>query len=712
MKRLFYSFLKKGGVKYSYKRNPMYLFRAFILILCFSTSPLLSQEVIPLSSQIERKRISTEVYFLEDSNKSLGIEKVSSGEYSGKFKKSNMDPLNFGQTNFDYWIRITLKNPEKTQIRRILEIDYTNIDRVDFFAENISGKQELVNSSGMAFPYPVRKVNHRNFIYTLDFQPEQTRTFYLKLNTSGGLVFPLILWNPETFYHHNADIHLGLGLYYGIMCVMILYHLLIFLSTRDISYLFFVTNIFGFFGIQLVLTGHGFQYIWSEHPDLQRNLYVVFTGICMSSLVLFAQKFLNTEENINRYLNYSLNFTWALHTLLIFTPLFLPPEFTVKVSLALSILAPSLVLIAASICFFKNYRPARYFLLAFSFLCISGMFVVLKFANLVGVSNWADDGLYIGSSMSALIFSFALADKINILKKEKEDAQRKIFEAQKENLEMQKTLNDSLETLVIERTKTIEEQKLDIEAKAKLIEKDLAIAGKIQFSLLPSVLPKTHNVRIAYRCIPMLHVGGDFVDLISDRTGRALGIFICDVTGHGTGAAMVAAMVKMALADWSDYLSDPGYMLAKMRAQLMGKLNGNFVTATMITFYPESGRILIANAGHPEAILIRKANGKHETYRPSGIAINEFLSTPNYQTLKTELSKGDKLILYTDGLPEARSKEGDFYGDDRFLDLLKNFSELEPELFCNSVIGKIQHFTDEEQSSHDDMAMVVLEYLG
>ncbi|TGL63652.1 7TM diverse intracellular signaling domain-containing protein [Leptospira sarikeiensis] len=688
------------------------MFRAFVLILIFSAASLFAEEAIPLSSYSEWKRISTEVYYFEDPTKKSTIELVSSPEYTEHFKKSGMDPVNFGQTNFDYWIRITLKNTEKTSIRKILEIDYTNIDRVDFFSENASGKQELFDSSGMSFPYLVRRFNHRNFIYTLDFLPGQTRTYYLRLNTSGGLVFPILLWNPESFYHHNADIHLGLGLYYGIMFVMILYHILIFFSTRDLSYLFFVTNIFGFFGIQLVLTGHGFQYIWSEHPHLQRNLYVVFTGICMSSLVFFAQKFLNTQENVNKWLNYSLTGTGIIHLILIFSPVVFPPEITVKTSLALSILAPSLVLIAASVCFFKNYRPARYFLLAFSFLCVSGMFVVLKFANLVGVSRWADDGLYIGSSMSALIFSFALADKINILKKEKDEAQRKIFEAQKENLEMQKTLNDSLETLVIERTKTIEEQKLDIEAKAKLIEKDLAIAGKIQFSLLPSTLPKAHNVRIAYRSIPMLHVGGDFVDLISDRTGRAIGIFICDVTGHGTGAAMLAAMVKMALADWSDYLSDPGYMLAKMRAQLMGKLNGNFVTATMITFYPESGRILIANAGHPEAILIRKSSGNHETYRPSGIAINEFLSTPNYQTIKTELIRGDKLVLYTDGLPEARAKNGDFYGDDRFLDLLKNFAGLDADNFCNSVIGKIQAFTEEEQSSHDDMALVVLEYLG
>ncbi len=678
----------------------------------FCAGSLNAREPIHLTAESDELRIGANVYYYEDPDKKLSIEEVSSPDFGNKFKKSEKDPLNFGQTNWDYWIRIDLVNSDKTPIRKILEVDYTNIDRIDFFSLNSNGKPELAETSGMAFPYLHRKTNHRNFIYRIDLEGNKARTYYLKTSTSGGLVLPLLVWNPETFYHHNADIHLGLGFYYGIMMVMILYHFLIFLSVREIVYFYYVTNIFGFLGIQLVLTGHGFQYIWSDYPHLQRNLYVVFTAITMMFLVLFAQRFLNTKENVPSILNRALQLVFFSHVILFFTPLILPPEITVKAALALSILAPALVLIAAVICFVKNYRPARYFLLAFTVLCVSGMFVVLKFANVIKVSKIADDGLYIGSAMSVILFSVALADKINILKKEKDEAQRKTFESQHKNLEMQKTLNDSLETMVLERTRTIEDQKFEIEKKARIIEKDLDIAGKIQLSLLPSDLPRIPKVKIAYRCIPMLHVGGDFVDLSSDRTGRAVGLFICDVTGHGTGAAMVASMVKMALADWSDYFSDPGHMLSKMRAQLVGKLNGNFLTATLVTVFPESGRLLIANAGHPETVILRKSSGKADLYRPSGMVINEFLTTPHYRTQTAELQPGDKVILYTDGLPEARSQDGEFFGDDRFLDLLQDCAALEPESFCNEVIQRIQNFTEEQQSSHDDMAIVVLEFTG
>ncbi|PJZ64479.1 serine/threonine-protein phosphatase [Leptospira wolffii] len=300
----------------------------------------------------------------------------------------------------------------------------------------------------------------------------------------------------------------------------------------------------------------------------------------------------------------------------------------------------------------------------------------------------------------SLAFSFALAKRYSDTYNALESTQTSL-----------RLLNESLETKVVERTKTIAAQKEEIEQKTRILERDLAIAAKIQSALLPSDLPKIPNIRLAYRYEPMLDVGGDFVDSIVDRTGRAIGVFICDVTGHGTGAAMVASMVKMALQDWSDYLSDPGHMLTKMRAQLIGKLNGNFLTATIATFFPESGRLMIANAGHPETVILRKNFPRPELFRPSGMAINESMKTP-YHTEITVLGPGDKLVLYTDGLPEAREPNGEFFGDENFFQLLSGCADQEPDSFCSSVIEHIREFTKEQHNSHDDMALLVLEYLG
>ncbi|TGK02566.1 hypothetical protein EHQ53_13780 [Leptospira langatensis] len=355
---------------------------------------------------------------------------------------------------------------------------------------------------------------------------------------------------------------------------------------------------------------------------------------------------------------------------------------------------------------FLIYKLSRFSIakLPFAFSLLFAFLVVFSFVvhgALISIDLIADDPLVNeGFFLMSLIFSFVLAKRYSNTFHALESAQASL-----------RSLNESLETKVIERTQTIAAQKEEIERKTRLLERDLAIAAKIQSSLLPSDLPKIPNIKLAYRYEPMLDVGGDFVDSVVDRTGRAIGIFICDVTGHGTGAAMVASMVKMALADWTDYLSDPGHMLTKMRAQLIGKLSGNFLTATIATFFPETGRLLIANAGHPETVILRRNFPKPELFRPSGMAITELMKSP-YHTETTVMGPGDKLVLYTDGLPEAREPNGDFYGDEKFLELLSDCANLEPDPFCSTVIQQIRSFTQEGNNSHDDMAMIVLEYLG
>ncbi|WP_125170010.1 PP2C family protein-serine/threonine phosphatase [Leptospira perolatii] len=318
------------------------------------------------------------------------------------------------------------------------------------------------------------------------------------------------------------------------------------------------------------------------------------------------------------------------------------------------------------------------------------------FLNAIVSESIINDGFF-GMSLA---FSFVLAKRYSDTYNNLEATQASL-----------KALNESLETKVIERTRTIVAQKAVIEAKTKLLERDLAIAAKIQAALLPSDLPNIANVRVSFRYVPMLDVGGDFIDAITDRTGRALGIFICDVTGHGVGAAMLASMAKMALSDWSDYLSDPGFMLTKLRTQLLGKLNGNFLTATIATLYPESGRLLLANAGHPASVILRKNYTQPELLRPSGIAINEAIMTP-YTTQETMLGLGDKMILYTDGFFEARDKNGTFFGEERLFSVFTENSHLKPDPFCSEVIESIRRFTNEKDAVQDDMALVVLEYLG
>ncbi|TGN03130.1 7TM diverse intracellular signaling domain-containing protein [Leptospira dzoumogneensis] len=406
-----------------------------IFAALFANSSLSAEDKIHVSKDIERLPLGKSVYYLEDPERKLTFEDISKPDAGSKFIKSDKNSLDFGQLNYNYWFRLTFENDTPELVSKLVEINYSNIDIVQFYKPNSDGTYSK-EESGMLFPFSARSFKNRNFVYQIELGPGQQKTYYLMTWTSGGLNIPLTLWDKETFSQYNADVQHGLGLYYGVMIVMILYNIFIFFSVRDVSYFYYVSYILGFLGIQLVLTGHGFQYLWPAFPFLQRNFYVVFTGISIASVLLFTKRFLNTKENVPKWLDKSMKVTVVAHGLLLFTPLVLPPEVTVKLALVLTLPALILIPMATIISFLKKFRPARYFLLAFTVLTVSGTVVVLRFINVLGPGFLADYGLYLGSTMEVILLSIALADRINIMKKEKEEAQAK-------TLEMQKILTES-----------------------------------------------------------------------------------------------------------------------------------------------------------------------------------------------------------------------------------------------------------------------------
>lgn len=381
--------------------------------------------------------IGKEISFLEDKNSKYTITEIKSNSNHFNFVTSKLDTLNFGHTSSSYWLKLALKNDSSKPTSSILEIDYNNIDEVDYYYP-ISGGQDNeyeMFRAGMSYPFNIRKPRHRNFIYKVSLLPGQDKIIFLRIRTMGGLILPIHLWNEEDFYLHDSKQMQGLGFYFGIMFVMLIYNLFIFISVKDVSYLYYIGYIFGLSGIQLVLTGLGFQYFWSDSPWWQQNLYVIFSSICMSMSLLFAKSFLNIK-GLSQKLNSILKIGAALNFLLLPTIFIFPRNVNIITAIVLSVPSIIVAIYAGVFSYLHHYRPARYYLLAFSMLILSGLFVIMKFLNLIETNFFTDYGLYVGSCLEVVLLSFALASRINTIKREKEEAQAK-------TLEMQKILTES-----------------------------------------------------------------------------------------------------------------------------------------------------------------------------------------------------------------------------------------------------------------------------
>lgn len=264
-------------------------------------------------------------------------------------------------------------------------------------------------------------------------------------------------------------------------------------------------------------------------------------------------------------------------------------------------------------------------------------------------------------------------------------------------------IKDNLEKMVEERTAVIESQKEELE-------KDVELAKTIQGALLPQKIPSLKQVDIAYKYVPMMAVGGDFIDIHYREGMKETGLFICDVSGHGVASALIASMVKMSLSSWGKYILNPGGAFIEMKQQLQDKIGSNFLTACMCTINIETGAIVSANAGHPPMLILR-GNGEIESVRPKGRIIVSFADS-EYEEAPGQLYPGDKVIMYTDGVFESRDSSGNMIEVEGLINIIKRNRLLTPGLLCDRIYNEIFSMTGCTGNMEDDFAVIIAEYKG
>lgn len=264
--------------------------------------------------------------------------------------------------------------------------------------------------------------------------------------------------------------------------------------------------------------------------------------------------------------------------------------------------------------------------------------------------------------------------------------------------------NESLEKKVTERTHTIQEQ-------SRELANQIMIAKKIQLSLLPEEVPRINGANLSFRYQPMMGVGGDFIDF-DYKNGDDLILFICDVSGHGVPAAFLATMVKMSLQDCYELKLGPAESLKKIHRALQGKLSGHFISAIYCHINLKEGIMTSANAGHLPILKVG-LNGKFEFINSKGRIICEAFPT-NSEEVISKLEEGDKIILYTDGITEARSnKNQEMFGDNKLIEISLEHHKDSSLNLCNKIYDSVLTFTGNSQSQFtDDITILVAEYSG
>lgn len=245
-------------------------------------------------------------------------------------------------------------------------------------------------------------------------------------------------------------------------------------------------------------------------------------------------------------------------------------------------------------------------------------------------------------------------------------------------------------------------------AARQLMEKELQMARETQQSLLPTTFPpfperkefELHAVSKAAQ-----HVAGDFFDFFLINP-KQLVFVIADVSGKGMAAALVMAVTRTIVRNLAQSGKTPAAILSETNELLRESHSGSaFVTIFLGIYNTTNGRIIYANGGHSPPLCISK-NGRVSPVGAATGTIVGMLENQEYSNAELRLQPGETLLLFTDGLPEARSPSGEFYGEGRIRSFMEEHSQESPAELCNRLEKEICKF--QKMNLADDLTILAL----
>ena len=240
------------------------------------------------------------------------------------------------------------------------------------------------------------------------------------------------------------------------------------------------------------------------------------------------------------------------------------------------------------------------------------------------------------------------------------------------------------------------------------IDKELEYAKQIQLSALPTNFPEGEEYGIYAQMIAAKEVGGDFYDFykLNDKT---VAFLAADVSGKGIPAAMFMMTAKTIIKD----LAESGMAVNDIFTKANEKLcenneSGMFVTAWMGILDLTTGQVQVANAGHNPPLL-KRADGSFEYLKTRAGFVLAGMEGVRYRVGELTLNPGDRLFLYTDGVPEATNVENKLYGEDRLLAFMNQNACMEAEKLLPALKTNIDEFVG-EAPQFDDITMLMFDY--
>ncbi|HDS1737142.1 hybrid sensor histidine kinase/response regulator [Pseudomonas sp. BP8] len=362
----------------------------------------------------------------EDRSGSASIAEVSSPAFASRFRQHHDDVLNAGYSNSVFWLRIDLRYlaPATSAARPwLLELAYPPLDHLELYLADGRGSYRLAQRTGDALPYASRQIQQNNYLFELALQPGQSSTVYLRLHSQGSVQAPLTLWSVNAYMEDQPTRLYVLGMIYGVLLVMLVYNLFIYISVRDVSYLYYILYIASFGLYQVSVNGAGVAYFWPQSPWWANASTPLFIGAAGLFGCQFARHFLRLGQ-LNRGFDRLLQVLMLGGALVMILAVTLRYGVALRMATVLALLFTVSIFTAGLYAWSRGLRVARWFIIAWSAFLLGGLvntLMVLGYLPNVFLTMYASQ---LGSALEVALLSLALADRINSLREEQAQALR------------------------------------------------------------------------------------------------------------------------------------------------------------------------------------------------------------------------------------------------------------------------------------------------
>lgn len=433
-----------------------------LLLLNYNNSA--AQEVVGIDDKLDQHIFSfKQIEILADPDGKMSFDQVRS-EAAGKlFRPSERSTPQTLKLNSPYWFRIKIKHNSKTEKHFLLEFFDQTLDHVTAYIPQKDGSYKI-REFGDQFSFNRRYIHHKNFEFYLANNNDEVQTYYFKIQSSQIGDAIIVLRSVDWFISYALDEYFYFGIFYGMILVFSFYNLIMFIAMRQKQYLYYVLYNLSVGLFEMSSDGVAYQYLWPNLPVWNQTAYAFALYAVSVFALLFTRELLFVKSKAPK-LNQlilgiiALRTVWFLYCLIFDQELF-SYKFIDAVPLSVAFFTGIYI-------YLKGYLPARFFVLGYTFLFFG---FVWKFLIMLGFSalNFGAITYYSLSFcfiLEMVFLSFAIGDKVRILKTKKDKVQRQMMQQMALNVKLKDTLNQQLETKVEERTREVYHKSLIIEAK-------------------------------------------------------------------------------------------------------------------------------------------------------------------------------------------------------------------------------------------------------